>query len=120
MYLQDMISWRYTVKFFPKFSEARKLCCNLPKIQTKRPNLRVFHQKDANEIANGTVKTLIRLLLETVKTLIRLLLEEQSEEEQSDLGLHCLPRPVFFLQKLRIITVIVKRPEFRILFDSFC
>ena len=26
----------------PKFSDARKLCCNLPKIQTKRPNLRVF------------------------------------------------------------------------------
>ena len=26
---------------------AKKLCCNLPKIQTKRPNLRVFSQKDA-------------------------------------------------------------------------
>ena len=37
----------------PKFSDARKLCCNLPKIQTKRPNLRVFHQKDANGIANS-------------------------------------------------------------------
>ena len=37
----------------PKFSDNRKLCCNLPKIQTKRPNLRVFHQKDANEIANS-------------------------------------------------------------------
>ena len=36
-----------------KFSEARKLCCNLPKIQEKRPNLRVFHQKDANGIANS-------------------------------------------------------------------
>ena len=24
----------------PKFSDARKICCNLPKIQTKRPNLR--------------------------------------------------------------------------------
>ena len=58
-----------------KFSDARKLCCNLPKIQEKRPNLRVFHQKDADGIP--TVKTQIRLLL----------------EEQSDLGLHCLPRP---------------------------
>ena len=29
----------------PKFSDARKLRCNLPKIQTKRPNLRVFRQK---------------------------------------------------------------------------
>ena len=36
----------------PKFSEVRKLCY-LPKIQTKRPNLRVFHQKDANGIANN-------------------------------------------------------------------
>ena len=37
----------------PKFSYARKLCCNLPKIQTKRPNLKVFCQKDANVIANS-------------------------------------------------------------------
>ena len=37
----------------PKFSDVRKLCCNLPKIQTKRPKLRVFHQKDADEIANS-------------------------------------------------------------------
>ena len=34
----------------PQFSDGRKLCCNLPKIQTKRPNL---HQKDANGIANS-------------------------------------------------------------------
>ena len=32
----------------PKFSDTRKPCCNQPKIQTKMPNLRVFHQKDAN------------------------------------------------------------------------
>ena len=38
---------------FPKFSDARKLCCNLSKIQTKSPNLSVFHQKDANGIANS-------------------------------------------------------------------
>ena len=37
----------------PKFSDARNLCCNLPKIQTKRPNLMVFSQKDANGIANS-------------------------------------------------------------------
>ena len=37
----------------PKFSDAKKLCCNLPKIQTKKPNLRVFHQKDVNGIANS-------------------------------------------------------------------
>ena len=37
----------------PKFSDTRKLCCNLPKIQEKRPNLWVFRQKDANGIANS-------------------------------------------------------------------
>ena len=37
----------------PKFSDARKLCCNLPKIQTNRPNIRVFHQKDEDGIANS-------------------------------------------------------------------
>ena len=59
----------------PKFLDARKLCCNLPKIQENRSNLRVFRQKDADGIANSA---LIRLLL----------------KEQSDLGLHCLPRPI--------------------------
>ena len=37
----------------PKFSDTRKLCCNLPKIKEKRPNLQVFRQKDANGIANS-------------------------------------------------------------------
>ena len=37
----------------PKFLEARKLCCNLTNIKTKRPNLRVFHLKDANGIAKS-------------------------------------------------------------------
>ena len=37
----------------PKFLDTRKLCCNLPKIQTKRPNLRVCCQKVANGIANS-------------------------------------------------------------------
>ena len=36
----------------PKISDARKLSCNLSEIQTKRPNLRVFRQKDANGKAN--------------------------------------------------------------------
>ena len=44
-------AWEY--RKVPKFSDARKLSCNLPKILTKRPNLRVFHQKDANGIANS-------------------------------------------------------------------
>ena len=37
----------------PKFSDARNLCCNLPKIQTKRPNPRVFCPDGANGIANS-------------------------------------------------------------------
>ena len=37
----------------PKFSDVRKLCCNLPKIQTKSPNLGFFSLKDANGIANS-------------------------------------------------------------------
>ena len=37
----------------PKFSDVRKFCCNLPTVQEKRPNLRVFHQKDADGIANS-------------------------------------------------------------------
>ena len=60
----------------PKFSDARKLCCNLPKIQTKSPNLRGFCQKDANGIANSEDPDQLFL------------------EEQFDLGLHCLPGPI--------------------------
>ena len=36
----------------PKFSDATKLCCNLPKIQSERPKLRVIYQNDANGKAN--------------------------------------------------------------------
>ena len=31
-----------SLRYFVKFSDARNLCCNLPKIQTKRPKLKVF------------------------------------------------------------------------------
>ena len=37
----------------PKFSDAKKLCCRLPKIQTKMPNLREFRQEGANGVANS-------------------------------------------------------------------
>ena len=37
----------------PKFSHAKKLRCNQPKIQTKRQNLLIFRPKDANGIANS-------------------------------------------------------------------
>ena len=42
-----------TYRKVPKFSDARKLCCKLPKVQEKRPKLWVFRQKDANSIANS-------------------------------------------------------------------
>ena len=41
-----------TVKFC-NFRTPGNFCCNLPKIQTKRPNLRVFRRKDTNGIANS-------------------------------------------------------------------
>ena len=37
----------------PKFSDTRKLCCELPKMQTKRPNHRIFCPWDVNGIANS-------------------------------------------------------------------
>ena len=37
----------------PKFWDTRKPCCNLSKILTKRPKLKVFNQNDANGIANS-------------------------------------------------------------------
>ena len=49
--LQDRWSSGYSK--VPKFSDAKKLCCNLPKIQTKRPNFMVFCQNDANGKANS-------------------------------------------------------------------
>ena len=43
----------YKYRKVPKLSDTRKLCCNLPIIQEKRPNLKVFRQKDANGIENS-------------------------------------------------------------------
>ena len=37
----------------PKSSDARKLCCNLSRIQTKRLNLSVLRQKDAKGVASS-------------------------------------------------------------------
>ena len=41
-----------TIKFL-NFRMPKNFAVNLPKIQTKRPNLRDFPQKDANAIANS-------------------------------------------------------------------
>ena len=51
--MQDTKIQRTCYRKVPKFSDARKPCCNQPKIQTKMPNLRVFYQKDANGTANS-------------------------------------------------------------------
>ena len=61
MWQRNISSWRLVVfswfsltyRKVPKFSDARKLRCNLPKIQTNRPNLSVFRQKDTDGIANS-------------------------------------------------------------------
>ena len=45
--------WICGYRKLPKFSDTKIFCCKLPKIQTKRPNLRVFCQKHANGIANS-------------------------------------------------------------------
>ena len=43
----------YSTTKAPKLSHARELCCKLPKIRTKMPNLKILCQKDANGIANS-------------------------------------------------------------------
>ena len=61
----------------PKISDARKLSCNTPKIQIKGPNLMVFLLRDSSGLANSEDPDQTAPL-----------------EEQSDLGLHCLRRPI--------------------------
>ena len=63
-----------------KFSHARKHCCNQFKIHIKRSNYRVICPIESYGIANSAHSD------QTAP--IGLL------EEQSDLGLHCLPRPI--------------------------
>ena len=55
MFLRIMAFFRRTDTYrkVPKFLDARKLCCNLSKIRTTTPNLRVCCQNDANGIANS-------------------------------------------------------------------
>ena len=42
LYLVVVESNKSCEKMLTKFSDARKLCCNLPKTQTRRPKLKVF------------------------------------------------------------------------------
>ena len=66
----------------PKFWDARNLCCNLPKIQTKMPN----HK--------GYFVTMVQMEKQTVKTLIR-----------SSLIWVCTVCPNLSVRKLRVITL---------------
>ena len=52
MYQQLMFLWS-SEKDYHKFLYFQLFFCNLPKIQIKRPNLRIFFKKDANGIANS-------------------------------------------------------------------
>ena len=65
-----------------KFSDARKLRCNLPKIQTKWSNLSI-RKKDANGIANSEDPDQTAPLGSLIWA-----------SRQSDLGLHCLPTAI--------------------------
>ena len=49
----DLVRKKSLYRKVPRFSDAKKLDRNLPKIEAKKPNLRVFQQKDANGIANS-------------------------------------------------------------------
>ena len=69
----------------PKFSDTRNFCCNLPKIQTKRPNLRVFCQNDANGITNSK--------------------DPDETAPLSSLIWVCIVCPDLSVRKLRVITV---------------
>ena len=82
------LHWYVEYSKDPKFSDTIKLCCNQPKIQTKRPNLEVFCQKDANVIANSGDP-------------------DQTAPLGSSLIWVCTVCQGLFVQKLRIITVII-------------
>ena len=49
----DFHSLNCTIKFLNFRMPENFKYCNVPKIQTKSPNLRVLHHKDANGIANS-------------------------------------------------------------------
>ena len=66
---------------------GRNLCCNLPKIQTKRPNLRVFSQEDVNGIANSE--------------------DPDQTAPGSSLIWVCTVCPDLSVRKLRVITVLI-------------
>ena len=58
-------------RYDPNNLDTQNICCNYPKILTMWLYHSVMHQKDVDEIAYSV----------------------GPDQEQSDLGLHCLPRP---------------------------
>ena len=70
----------YNYRKFPKYSDTQTICSNHSKILTMWLYHRVMSPNDADGMANS---------IDPDQTAPRLLLLEQS-----DLGLHCLPRPV--------------------------
>ena len=58
---------------FPTYSDTQKICCNHSKIWTMWLYHRVMSPNDADGMANSVDP-------------------DKTAQEQSDLGLHCLPR----------------------------
>ena len=86
--LMDALTNKHTGIYCAIHIYRKKICCNHPKRWTRWLFLGVMHPKDAEGIANSVD-------LDQTAPL---------GQEQSDLGLHCLPRPVC-LKKLRNIMV---------------
>ena len=78
--------WNIVIPQFLNFRTPQKFTVNYLEFKQRGQTIEYFVQK--MQVEQQTVKTLIRLLL----------------QEQSDLGLHCLPRPLS-VRKLRVITV---------------
>ena len=81
----------------PKFSDARKHCCNLPKIPTKGPKLSVKFLNFGTPENFDVIYLKFKQRGQSLGYFIKII-----QMEQSDLGLHCLPRPI--CRKLRVIT----------------
>ena len=79
------VRWAQTPHYWIPLVGLRKHCCNLPKIQTYRPNLNVFCQKDANGIAKSE--------------------DPDQTAPMSSLIWVCTVCPDLSVQKLRVITV---------------
>ena len=71
-----MAQEKYRYPKVPKFWDTRKICCNHPKTGKKRFYHPVMHPKDADSIANSEGPG------------------QTAPQEQSDLGLQYLPRPI--------------------------